>query len=52
MRILSSIGALALVLAASACGPTALPAFANPPPYDAGLGLDAAHAGDDAGPSR
>jgi hypothetical protein len=36
---------LALLLTAVGCGPTELPAFANPPPYDAG-------ADQDAGPDR
>lgn len=31
--------------AGAACGPTELPAFANPPPYDAGAMPDEADAG-------
>ena len=50
-RLWRSLSA-ALALSGAACGPTELPAFATPPPYDAGLShdRDAAAHDDDAGP--
>jgi hypothetical protein len=42
----SLLVALALL---AACGDTTLPAFANPPPVDAGAGHDATAEDDDAG---
>jgi hypothetical protein len=47
---LATLAAL-LAVTLAACGPPSLPAFANPPPFDAGPDAGPADAGDeDAGP--